>query len=198
MAGDSAWRLLLLIPNGMWRHFPNRLVCIAAFCSERPAFCCSFLDPRRKNQSQPHMYWITFDISIVFIFVVFHVISCFIRLRYEIKMREYCPDLEMHSWMEIILLPYYLPVYRGYPAKRTLSAMRKHGGQGPFGRIPSIYSIRFWFNRQSMLQCLLNKFGCLRNVITFWVATRTFYITGKICGRVIGYIMTKTRRVALL
>ena len=28
--------------------------------------------------------------------------------------------------------------YRGYPAKRALSAMRKHGGWGPFGRIPSI------------------------------------------------------------
>ena len=30
--------------------------------------------------------------------------------------------------------------YRGYPAKRALSAMRKHGGKGPFGRIPSIYA----------------------------------------------------------
>ena len=29
-------------------------------------------------------------------------------------------------------------IYRGYPAKRALSAMRKHGGLGPFGRIPSI------------------------------------------------------------
>ena len=29
--------------------------------------------------------------------------------------------------------------FRGYPAKRALSAMRKHGGYGPFGRIPSIY-----------------------------------------------------------
>ena len=29
--------------------------------------------------------------------------------------------------------------YRGYPAKRALSAMRKHGGLGPFGRMPSIY-----------------------------------------------------------
>ena len=28
--------------------------------------------------------------------------------------------------------------YRGYPAKRALSAMRKHGGYVPFGRIPSI------------------------------------------------------------
>ena len=28
---------------------------------------------------------------------------------------------------------------RWYPAKRALSAMRKHGGQGPFGRIPSMY-----------------------------------------------------------
>ena len=31
---------------------------------------------------------------------------------------------------------------RGYPAKGALSAMRKHGGQGPFGRIPSIYRIQ--------------------------------------------------------
>ena len=31
-------------------------------------------------------------------------------------------------------------IYRGYPAKRTLSAIRKHGGYGPFGRIPSICS----------------------------------------------------------
>ena len=29
-------------------------------------------------------------------------------------------------------------ISRGYPAKRALSAMRKHGGEGPFGRIPSI------------------------------------------------------------
>ena len=29
--------------------------------------------------------------------------------------------------------------YQGYPAKRALSAMRKHGGWGPFVRIPSIY-----------------------------------------------------------
>ena len=31
--------------------------------------------------------------------------------------------------------------FRGYPAKRALSAMRKHGGLGPFGRIPSIWDI---------------------------------------------------------
>ena len=30
---------------------------------------------------------------------------------------------------------------RGYPAKRALSALRKHGGWGPFGRIPSLYSV---------------------------------------------------------
>ena len=29
-------------------------------------------------------------------------------------------------------------IFRGYPAKKDLSAMRKHGGWGPFGRIPSI------------------------------------------------------------
>ena len=31
--------------------------------------------------------------------------------------------------------------YRRYPAKRALSAMRKHGGKGPFGRIPLIYEL---------------------------------------------------------
>ena len=30
-----------------------------------------------------------------------------------------------------------MPLYQGYPAKRALSAMRKHGGKGPFGRMPS-------------------------------------------------------------
>ena len=29
----------------------------------------------------------------------------------------------------------------GYPANRALSAMRKHGGKGPFGRIPSRYEM---------------------------------------------------------
>ena len=29
----------------------------------------------------------------------------------------------------------------GYPAKRALSVMRKHGGPGPFGRMPSILNI---------------------------------------------------------
>ena len=29
--------------------------------------------------------------------------------------------------------------YWGYPAKRALSAMHKHGGYDPFGRIPLIY-----------------------------------------------------------
>ena len=33
-------------------------------------------------------------------------------------------------------------VNRGYPAKRALSAMRKHGGYGPFGRIPSKYKVQ--------------------------------------------------------
>ena len=32
-------------------------------------------------------------------------------------------------------------IIRGYPAKRVLSAMRKHGEKGPFGRIPSNYRI---------------------------------------------------------
>ena len=32
-----------------------------------------------------------------------------------------------------------LNTFRGYPTKRALSAMRKHGGSGPFGEIPSIY-----------------------------------------------------------
>ena len=32
-------------------------------------------------------------------------------------------------------------IIRGYPAKRVLSAMRKHGGKGHFGRIPSNYRI---------------------------------------------------------
>ena len=32
---------------------------------------------------------------------------------------------------------YYMHIIRGYPAKKALSAMRKHGGWGPFGRIPS-------------------------------------------------------------
>ena len=32
---------------------------------------------------------------------------------------------------------------RWYPAKRALSAMRKHGGLGPFGRIPFKYDLMF-------------------------------------------------------
>ena len=32
-------------------------------------------------------------------------------------------------------------IHRWYPAKRALSAMRKHGWSGPFGRIPSTYAM---------------------------------------------------------
>ena len=40
---------------------------------------------------------------------------------------------------EITICFFINHVYRGYPAKRALSAMRKHGRYDPFGRIPSIY-----------------------------------------------------------
>ena len=39
--------------------------------------------------------------------------------------------------LAVILLKHSM-TFRGYPAIRALSAMRKHGGLGPFGRIPSI------------------------------------------------------------
>ena len=36
----------------------------------------------------------------------------------------------------------YLTIkHRWYPAKRALSAMRKQGGQGPFGRTPSTHDL---------------------------------------------------------
>ena len=44
--------------------------------------------------------------------------------------------------------------YRGYPAKRALSAMRKHGRKGPFGRIPSIYSYIYIYIRKIHLHFL--------------------------------------------
>ena len=39
----------------------------------------------------------------------------------------------------LIILIISIKAYRGYPAKRALSAMCKHGGKGPFGRITSIW-----------------------------------------------------------
>ena len=39
-------------------------------------------------------------------------------------------------------LPQPMVIYWGCPAKRALSAMRKHGGYGPFGRIPLILYLR--------------------------------------------------------
>ena len=47
-------------------------------------------------------------------------------------------DLEWHDHMETNWVPGGFPLHRGYPAKRALSAMRKHVGYGPFGRKPSI------------------------------------------------------------
>ena len=47
---------------------------------------------------------------------------------------------------------------RGYPAKRALSAMRKYGGQGPFGRIPSITGdivYCHWFHHENN-RCVLS------------------------------------------
>ena len=39
----------------------------------------------------------------------------------------------------------YVQTPRGYPAKRALSAMHKHDGWGPFGRIPSTCVIYYIF-----------------------------------------------------
>ena len=54
--------------------------------------------------------------------------------------RNYClndNNLVLHV-LSITVPLYTYALYRWYPAKRALSAMRKHSGKGPFGRIPSI------------------------------------------------------------
>ena len=51
----------------------------------------------------------------------------------NIKAAHYWTFVKWNHWCYIC--------YRGYPAKRALSAMREHGGLGPFGRIPSLYGM---------------------------------------------------------
>ena len=59
--------------------------------------------------------------------------------------------VHIHAYTYICFTVYtvYIYICRGYPSKRALSAMRKNGGYGPFGRIPSIYGYT--------LQCILGS-----------------------------------------
>ena len=49
----------------------------------------------------------------------------------------------------------YSPICRGYPAKSVLSAMCKHGGYGPFGRIP-LMSLKYDLYSTLELSCCLH------------------------------------------
>ena len=54
--------------------------------------------------------------------------------------------LTIHSWQHFLI--------RWYPAKRALSAMRKHGGYDPFDRMPSNYEKSFFEQHTSSIQVL--------------------------------------------
>ena len=63
------------------------------------------------------------------------------RSMYQYRQHTYNVPQFMHTICCVLLCcGYMFSSWRGYPAKRALSAMRKHGGWGPFGRIPSIYT----------------------------------------------------------
>ena len=93
----------------------------------------------RQDLGGPHVgpmnfaIWVVANFSLNFPCKMTFSVFQWPRLFVARKLLSWCPFIFVKSLLFICRSC----IHRGYPAKRALSAMRKHGGWGPFGKIPS-------------------------------------------------------------